>query len=116
MKYLTTLIALCSLNASVFHAAYGLWDVPELYDTESDPHELRGLFNAPDHHQRALDMDKRLFELLAETGGDSIPLMRGWKGRAKELRQPDVSQWVSFPASMTTPSGVPLKRKGVIPK
>ena len=66
--------------------AYGLWDVPEFYNTENDPHELTNLFNHSDHHQRALQMDKRLFELLTETGGDSIPLMRGWNGSAKELR------------------------------
>ena len=81
--------------------AYGLWDVPELYDTKDDPGELRNLFNDVEHHQRALDMDKRLFELLAETGGDSIPLMRGWKGRAKELRHPSGSEWSPFPKSMT---------------
>jgi len=83
--------------------AYGVWDVPELYDTTNDPRELTNLFNHADHHQRALAMDKRLFELLAETGGESIPLMRGWKGSAKELRNPEASPWAPFPKSMTVP-------------
>jgi N-acetylglucosamine-6-sulfatase len=84
--------------------AYGLWDVPELYDLQDDPHELENLFRHPDHHRRALDMDKRLFELLRETGGEAIPLSRGWNGSAKELRDPAASGWAPFPKSMTAPS------------
>ena len=80
--------------------AYGLWDVAELYDLESDPNELHNLFSEPEHHARAMQMDKRLFELLAETGGDSIPLHRGWNGSAKEERNPGVSEWAPFPESM----------------
>ncbi|QDU92421.1 sulfatase family protein [Lignipirellula cremea] len=81
--------------------AYGLWDVPELYDLENDPQELKSLFHDPPHHQRAIAMDKRLFELLAETGGESIPLQRGWNGSAKEFRDPEASGWAPFPPSMT---------------
>ncbi|MEZ6067137.1 MAG: DUF4976 domain-containing protein [Planctomycetaceae bacterium] len=81
--------------------AYGLWDVAELYDLESDPHELHNLFTAPEHHARAMQMDKRLFELLSETGGDSIPLHRGWNGSAKEERNARQSPWAEFPKSMT---------------
>jgi len=66
--------------------AYGVWDVAELYDLESDPRELHNLAAAPEHRQRLLAMDKRLFELLAETGGGSLPLHRGWNGSAKEER------------------------------
>jgi len=83
--------------------AYGVWDVPELYDTQSDPHELRNLFNDPEHHQRALEMDKRLFDQLERTGGESIPLLRGWKGKAKQWRHPDKSEWADFPKAMVVP-------------
>ena len=82
--------------------AYGLWDVAELYDLESDPHELHNLFAVPEHHARAMQMDKRLFKLLSETGGDSIPLHRGWNGSAKEERNAHQSPWAEFPKSMTT--------------
>ncbi|TVP96785.1 MAG: DUF4976 domain-containing protein [Planctomycetaceae bacterium] len=81
--------------------AYGLWDVPELYDVKNDPDELKNLFHEVEHRQLALAMDKRLFELLAESGGDCIPLMRGWNGSAKELRHPEASEWAPFPKSMT---------------
>lgn len=83
--------------------AYGVWDVAELYDTVNDPHELNNLYATPEHHRRAIAMDKRLFELLAETGGQSIPLLRGWEGSAKEERSPHASGWAPFPLSMTTP-------------
>jgi N-acetylglucosamine-6-sulfatase len=84
-----------------FVRAYGLWDVHELYDLQSDPHELNNLFALPEHHARAMAMDKRLFELLAETGGDSIPLHRGWNGSAKEERNATQSAWAPFPKAMT---------------
>ena len=77
------------------------WDVAELYDLESHPHELHNLFAAPEHHARVMQMDKRLFELLSETGGDSIPLHRGWNGTAKEERNSRQSPWAAFPQSMT---------------
>ena len=80
--------------------AYGLWDVHELYDLQTDPHELNNLFTDPAHRQRAMEMDKRLFKLLAETGGDSLPLHRGWKGSAKEERSPEGSPWAPFPEAM----------------
>ena len=82
--------------------AYGLWDVHELYDLETDPHELHNLVAVPEHRERAMQMDRRLFELLAETGGDSIPLHRGWNGAAKEERNATQSEWASFPKSMTS--------------
>ena len=84
--------------------AYGVWDVPELYNLKADPHELDNLAAHPDHKKRALAMDKRLFELLAETGGDGIPLHRGWNGSAREERSPAASPWAPFPKSMTTPA------------
>jgi N-acetylglucosamine-6-sulfatase len=83
-----------------FVRAYGLWDVHELYDTQNDPHELTNLFTHPEHRARALAMDKRLFELLAETGGESIPLQRGWNGTAREARSPAASGWAPFPQSL----------------
>lgn len=48
-----------------------------------------------------MGMDQRPFELLAATGGDSIPLHRGWNGSAKEERNASRSPWAGFPKSMT---------------
>lgn len=87
-----------------FVRAYGVWDVHELYDLKNDPHELTNLYPNPAYRQRWLAMDKRLFELLAETGGDSLPLQRGWAGNAKEERSPAASSWAPFPQSLTSPA------------
>jgi hypothetical protein len=48
-----------------------------------------------------LSMDQRLFELLAETGGDNLPLHRSWNGSGREERSPDGSERAPFPKSMT---------------
>jgi N-acetylglucosamine-6-sulfatase len=84
-----------------FVRAYGLWDVHELYNVAHDPHELDNLYSQPEHRARAMAMDKRLFELLTETGGGSIPLQRGWTGSAQELRSQRGSEWAPFPRSMS---------------
>ncbi len=86
-----------------FVRAYGLWNVHKLYDLQTDPHELHNLYTDPAHRDRTLAMDKRLFELLAATGGDSIPLHRGWSGSAKEERSPNGSSWTPFPESLQRP-------------
>ena len=83
-----------------FVRAYGLWDLHEYYDLKNDPNELHNLFTNPSHRNDALEMDKRLFELLANTGGKHIPLLRGWNGSAKELRNASESDWAPFPESM----------------
>ncbi len=79
---------------------YGLWDLAELYDMEKDPNELTNLINHPAHKKRGLEMDERLFALLKETGGDNIPLFRGWNGSAKELRDPEQSDWAPVPSAL----------------
>jgi N-acetylglucosamine-6-sulfatase len=84
--------------------AYGLWDVAELYDLQTDPHELHNLAAEPEHRQRMLAMDNRLFELLAETGGDILPLHRGWNGTAREERSNAGSDWAPFPQTMINSS------------
>lgn len=83
-----------------FIRAYGLWDLHELYDLQNDPHELNNLYGHPDYRSRAMAMDKRLFELLGQTGGGSLPLLRGWTGGAKEERSSTASEWAPFPQSM----------------
>ncbi|QDT38240.1 sulfatase family protein [Stratiformator vulcanicus] len=79
---------------------YGLWDLAELYDLQDDPNELENLAYSPKHKAKALEMDEQLFEVLRETEGHSIPLLRGWKGRAKELRDPTASEWAPVPAPL----------------
>jgi N-acetylglucosamine-6-sulfatase len=54
---------------------HGIWDLDELYDMQSDPDETRNLSNSPTHQDIAKDLRKRLFGLLRETRGSSIPLL-----------------------------------------
>ena len=98
-----------------FVRAYGLWDVHELYNLQHDPHELRNLYVDPQHRDRALAMDRRLFKLLAATDGETMPLRRGWNGSAKEERSPDQSPWAPFPNSITAPDRTPLEPPGERP-
>jgi N-acetylglucosamine-6-sulfatase len=55
---------------------HGIWDLEELYDLSTDPQELRNLAIDPAHAQTLRQMNTRLFEILQETGGMSIPLYR----------------------------------------
>ena len=60
---------------------HGIWDLDELYDMRSDPDETRNLINSPTHQNIANDLRERLFELLSETNGSSLPL------------SPDLGSW-----------------------
>jgi N-acetylglucosamine-6-sulfatase len=55
---------------------HGIWDLGELYDLAGDPHEERNLFLDPTHQDRIREMNERLFDLLEETEGENLPLLR----------------------------------------
>lgn len=54
---------------------HGVWDVDELYDLKSDPKERINLFNDSTQAARVTEMNKALFSLLKESGGEAMPLM-----------------------------------------
>ena len=53
---------------------YGVWDVDELFDLRADPLEMDNLAYAPELAFTAKQMSDRLFAILEETDGRSIPL------------------------------------------
>ena len=57
-----------------FIRPHGLWDIEELYDLEKDPKELTNVIRQPEHAPRVKEMRTRLFQILKETGGMTIPL------------------------------------------
>ena len=60
---------------------HGIWDVDELYDLEKDPEETTNLINDPEFADTVTTLNQRLFEILEETTGKSMPLLndRGTK-------------------------------------
>ncbi|MCB1086804.1 MAG: DUF4976 domain-containing protein, partial [Verrucomicrobiae bacterium] len=54
---------------------YGIWDVDELFDLQADPGETTNLIHDPAHAETVRELDRRLFEILEATGGDTMPLM-----------------------------------------
>jgi arylsulfatase A-like enzyme len=63
---------------------HGVWDIQELYDLSLDPREMVNLIFAPEHRERVTAMRNRLFDLLEETDGMSIPLKRPTPWQASE--------------------------------
>ena len=53
---------------------YGLWDTDELYDLQEDPGETNNLLHDPKFTATAEQMETRLYEMMDELGGLSIPL------------------------------------------
>ena len=51
-----------------------MWDIDELFDMKADPAEMNNLAYQPEFVQVAKDMSKRMFTLLEETKGMTIPL------------------------------------------
>jgi Arylsulfatase A and related enzymes len=52
----------------------GIWDTDELYDLQEDPDETNNLIRSPAHQAIVKQMNKELYEQLANTGGMYIPL------------------------------------------
>lgn len=53
---------------------HGLWDIDELYDLATDPHETKNLIFDPAHAALAKTFNERLWALLERTGAMSLPL------------------------------------------
>jgi N-acetylglucosamine-6-sulfatase len=75
---------------------YGIWDLNELYDLNEDPLETHNLIDDPRHANVVRDMNARLFRMLDQTGGESIPLYPD-KGRPSNKRNPEGSKAAEFP-------------------
>ena len=75
---------------------HGIWDLDELYDIRSDPDETMNLINSPAHRHVAENLRKRLFELIQETGGLSLPL-RPDRGSWFPWRRGDGAESADFP-------------------
>jgi len=75
---------------------HGIWDLDELYDMQSDPDETRNLINSPAHQDVAKNLRERLFELLRETRGSSLPLLPD-RGSWFPWRRRDGAESADFP-------------------
>jgi N-acetylglucosamine-6-sulfatase len=75
---------------------HGVWDLEELYDLSVDPQELTNLAIDPAHAQTLREMKTRLFEVLSETGGMSIPLYPD-RGNSSNLRDRGGAPAAVFP-------------------
>ncbi|MCX6638620.1 MAG: sulfatase-like hydrolase/transferase, partial [Acidobacteria bacterium] len=53
---------------------HGIWDIDELYDIREDPNETNNLISSPKQADVVKRMNQRLFEILANTDGLSMPL------------------------------------------
>jgi N-acetylglucosamine-6-sulfatase len=78
---------------------YGLWDADELYDLQADPTESKNLLYEPAHRQTAQNLEKKLYDMMAELGGMEIPLNAPMGGISnKRLRSRDGTKGADFPA------------------
>jgi N-acetylglucosamine-6-sulfatase len=81
---------------------HGIWDVDELYDLETDPHETRNLIHVPEHQARVQELNARLFKLLADSEGGTMPLLRDL-GENFPWRQRDKAPAAAFPSQFLRP-------------
>ena len=75
---------------------HGIWDLDEFYDLQEDPKELNNLITSTEHQKLIKDYRQRLFELLRETGGKSMPLLED-RGNYYPLRNPEKADSAEFP-------------------
>ena len=77
---------------------YGVWDTDELFDIQNDPKEQNNLIHQPDFEKIKVDMQTRLYQMMADLGGMEIPMNppRGRK-QNKRLRNMDGEHAADFP-------------------
>ena len=75
---------------------HGLWDRDELYDLEQDPAEMNNLIDRPEHAERIIALNKRLWQLLFESNGREVPLLED-RGPRFPWRHPQESGKADFP-------------------
>jgi N-acetylglucosamine-6-sulfatase len=61
---------------------HGIWDANELYDLQTDPHEMHNLIRVPAQQERIKQMAGQLYDWLDNTGGMQIPLKRTLRPRS----------------------------------
>jgi N-acetylglucosamine-6-sulfatase len=81
---------------------HGVWDIDELYDLEADPLESRNLILEPEHRAEAERLRARLFALLEESNGRSLPLLPD-RGRQYYERRREAAQQAAFPPHFFEP-------------
>ena len=79
-----------------FIRAHGVWDTDELYDLHTDPDERHNLIRSPEHKKVVEQMGNKLFALLRESGGLTIPIKQD-RGRQFYYRNPKRSAQGEFP-------------------
>ena len=75
---------------------HGLWDANELYDLKNDPGEKNNLIFAPEHAERIRSMNQTLWELIQNSGGESVPLLED-RGPVFPARDPGAAPQAKFP-------------------
>ena len=55
---------------------HGMWGINELYDLQSDPHEVYNLIRDPGHRELSQSLRNEMWKWLDSTGGSQIPLKR----------------------------------------
>jgi N-acetylglucosamine-6-sulfatase len=78
---------------------HGIWDIDELYDLETDPHETNNLIFEPSVQPVVARLKKRMFQLMEETGGMQIPLYPD-SGSQQNLRNADGPKAAEFPQQL----------------
>lgn len=85
----------------------GVWDLDEFYDLQTDPGETKNLIFSSEHAALVKQFNQRLFTVLEETHGTTLPL-RPDSGGVNNLRREAGSPSATFPPEL-------LRKKSVQP-
>ena len=69
---------------------HGIWDTNEIYDLQSDPHEIQNLIDAPEHQEKIAGFANEIYEWLETTDGTNIPLKKLVRPRFGDHRNQSV--------------------------
>ena len=78
---------------------HGIWDIDELYDLETDPHEERNLIFDKEHQPRITQMRAGLHEILADSDAARVPFSHK-RRMGSNLRLKSGSKPADFPPQL----------------
>lgn len=78
---------------------HGIWDLDELYDLQSDPHELNNLIFQDEHQPRIRAMRAELHKILADANASQVPFSQK-QNMGANLRLRTGSESARFPPEL----------------
>lgn len=94
---------------------HGIWDIEELYDTESDPNEMNNLIRDPDYYDSVIELRSALYSSLTNRSGKHVVPFHARTAEGMNLRNKKGPKAAKFPEYWRVEPNRRDKYNGIFP-